>query len=79
MLGGVIGLVALTGFLFWLLRGRESSRPAEVEKDELSYEDMEAAQELKEAEEEVRDQDSSARPDDEQPGDDWGPGTAKSY
>jgi hypothetical protein len=78
MWGGVLAMAALAGFLFWLLHGREAS-PGENDDQDLSYEEQEAADELRRAEEDVRDLESGARPDDEQPGDDWGPGTARTY
>ena len=77
MWSGLIGLALLAGFLAWLLRGRQSADPPEPEY--RNYEEMEAAQELRDAEQEVQGLDSGARPDEEQPGDDWGPGTARSY
>ena len=46
---------------------------------DLNYEEKEAAEELRAAEDEVRDHESGAQPEEETPGDDWGPGTARSY
>ena len=77
MWSGIAGLALLAGFLAWLLRGRKSA--ADPEPEYHNYEEMEAARELRDAEQEVQELDSAARPDDEQPGDDWGPGTARSY
>lgn len=77
MWSGVIGLALLAGFLAWLLRGRRTADA--VEPEYRNYEEMEAAQELREAEQEVQELDSSSRPEEDQPGDDWGPGTARSY
>ena len=79
MWGEVIGLSLLAGTLFWLLRGRNASAATRESTADLSYEEMEAAKELREAEEEVRERESRAQPDDEEPGNDWGPGTPRSY
>ncbi len=73
-----IALAAIAGLLLWLLSGRDATRSeTAMDSADQNYEDMEAAQELRAAEEEVRDLDSGARPDEEQPGDDWGPGTPR--
>jgi hypothetical protein len=78
MWGEVIGLVLLTAVLFWFLRGRTAPvRPGAQE--DLSYEEREARDELRRAEDEVREKGSSTSPDEEQRGDDWGPGTPRSY
>jgi hypothetical protein len=79
MWGEVIGLALLAGVLVWLLRGRSSAVVSKEISNDLTYEEMEAADELRRAEEEVRKRESSSRPDDEEPGDDWGPGTPRSY
>lgn len=77
MWGGIVGMALLAGVLVWLLRGREAR--SERSRAGLNYEEMEAADELRRAEEEVRRLESGAQPEDEQPGDDWGPGTPRSY
>lgn len=73
-----LALAAIAGLLLWLLSGRDSTR-SETAIDSVSptYEDMEAAEELRAAEEDVRDLESGARPEEERPGDDWGPGTSR--
>jgi beta-lactam-binding protein with PASTA domain len=73
----IVVVAVMASFLVWLLFGR-SAAPVLPDED-LSYEEKEAADELREAEEEVRDRESDAQPDEERPGDDWGPGTARSY
>lgn len=79
MWGGAVGVALLAGFLFWLLRGRNSAPVVSEDQADLSYEEKEAREELLRAEEEVRERESSSPPDEEQPGDDWGPGTPRSY
>jgi hypothetical protein len=79
MWGEVTGLVLLTAVLFWFLRGRTAPVRQGAQEEDLSYEDKEARDELRRAEEEVREKQSSTLPDEEQPGDDWGPGTPRSY
>lgn len=64
---GVAGLVALA---IWLL-ARFRHRTTEDRVEEIDWE------ELEEAEQDVRDRDINARPEDEQGGDDWGPGAPK--
>jgi hypothetical protein len=72
-------MALLAGGLIWLLRGRSSKADARPHRDGLSYEEMEAADELRRAEEDVRALDTTIQPEEEQAGDDWGPGTPKSY
>lgn len=79
MWGEVIGLSLLAGVLLWLLRGRTAVASPPAPTRDRSYEEIEAADELRQAEEEVRERESSAQPDDEEPGDDWGPGTPRGY
>jgi len=79
MWGEVVGLSLLAGVLLWLLRGRSAVVPPPEAAGDLSYEEIEAADELHQAEEEVRERESSAQPDDEEAGDDWGPGTPRAY
>lgn len=64
---GVAGLVALA---IWLL-ARFRHRTTEDRVEEIDWE------ELEEAEHEVRDREINARPEDDQYGDDWGPGAGK--
>lgn len=73
MWGGIAALAAIAAVLFWLLRGHKSAstRSTNLADSEVDHDELEAA------EEEIREVDSGAQPGDEQPGDDWGPGTAK--
>lgn len=64
---GVAGLVALA---IWLL-ARFRHRTTEDRVEEIDWE------ELEEAEHEVRDREINARPEDDEYGDDWGPGAGK--
>jgi hypothetical protein len=75
---GLAGLALLAGVLFWFFRGRTVT-VATGDAGDLNYEEKEAAEELRAAEDEVRDHESGAQPEEETPGDDWGPGTARSY
>jgi hypothetical protein len=77
MWGEVIGMGLLAGGLVWLLRGRTAAATIPAKSTDLTYEEMEAAEELRQAEEEVTERESSAQPEDEEPGDDWGPGTPR--
>ncbi|MEO8295535.1 MAG: hypothetical protein ABI613_08480 [Gemmatimonadota bacterium] len=78
MWGGIAALAALGVVLVWLLAGRHTAPHEQTPgSEERDYESLEAAAELREAEEEVRNLDASAQPGDEQPGDDWGPGTSR--
>jgi hypothetical protein len=66
MTGAIIGLLAGVALLVWVLRRAGTGRR---EIPEIDYEELEAA------EREVRDIDIDALPGEDQPGDDWGPGT----
>ena len=77
MWGEVIGMGLLAGGLVWLLRGRSAAAGGPARSAGLTYEEMEAAEELRQAEEEVAQRESAATPDEEVPGDDWGPGTPR--
>lgn len=79
MTGELVGLALLAAVLGWFLRGRKSRPAPQRDSSHLNYEEMEAAKELREAEEEVRERGSGAQPDEEEAGDDWGPGTPRSY
>lgn len=67
LLAGVL-IVAL---VLWLLRDRKYPGPR------LHGEDAIDREELEEAEREVRELEASSLPDEERPGDDWGPGTGR--
>jgi hypothetical protein len=69
MLGGLLLLVVMATGLLWLLRGD----PSGDAKTPGPEDDWDRA-ELEQAERDVRDRNSMAKPDDEEPGDDWGPG-----
>ena len=70
MTGGIIVMILLAGGLLWLLRGDPSRKPPTPgPSDDWDREELEAA------EREVQDRSAVARPEDEEPGDDWGPGT----
>ena len=70
MLGGVLSLAAALVAL-WLVRERRYPGPRLHGKDDIDREELEAA------EREVRELERGALPDDERPGDDWGPGTGR--
>lgn len=75
-IGGPVGvlLVALVLVLavgLWLLRGREYPGPRLYGEDGIDRD------ELEEAEREVRHLEDRHDPDEERPGDDWGPGAAR--
>jgi hypothetical protein len=72
MLGGIVVLAILAVGLLWLLRG-DATTQARTPGPEDEWDRAE----LEQAEREVRDRSSKARPEDEEPGDDWGPGTAR--
>jgi hypothetical protein len=67
----LVALVLLVALVIWLRRERRHPGPRLLGSDGI---DRDA---LEEAEREVRDLDASARPDEERPGDDWGPGVAR--
>ena len=66
-----IAAVLLVGVVLWLVRGRRYPGPRLHGKDDIDREELEAA------EREVRELERGALPDDERPGDDWGPGTGR--
>jgi hypothetical protein len=74
--GGPVPVVLLAGILLvalalWLLRDRRYPGPRLHGADAIDRE------ELEEAEREVRELDAGRMPDEERPGDDWGPGTGR--
>jgi hypothetical protein len=66
-----IAAVLLVGVVLWLVRERRYPGPRLHGKDDIDREELEAA------EREVRELERGALPDDERPGDDWGPGTGR--
>ena len=67
----MVAAVLLAALLVWLRRDRRHPGPRLHGNDGIDRDVLE------EAEREVRDMEASARPDDERPGDDWGPGVAR--
>ncbi|HEU4523377.1 MAG TPA: hypothetical protein VFR62_00045 [Gemmatimonadales bacterium] len=66
-----IAAVLMVGLVFWLVRERRYPGPRVHGDDGIDQEELEAA------EREVRELEAGALPDDERPGDDWGPGTRR--
>ncbi len=66
-----IAAVLLVGVVLWLVRERRYPGPRLHGTDDIDREELEAA------EREVRELERGALPDDERPGDDWGPGTGR--
>jgi hypothetical protein len=66
-----IAAVLLVGVVLWLVRERRYPGPRLHGKDDIDREELEAA------EREVRELERGTLPDDERPGDDWGPGTGR--
>ncbi|MDZ4673273.1 MAG: hypothetical protein SGI84_02400 [Gemmatimonadota bacterium] len=68
--GPLLTLLAAIGLVTWLVRKlaapRRVPQPEDIDLDALEA-----------AEREVRDLDTGVRPDDDVPGSDWGPGTAR--
>jgi hypothetical protein len=76
LIGGPISViflaaVLLVGLLLWLVRERRYPGPRLYGEDDIDREELEAA------EREVRELEAGALPDDERPGDEWGPGTGR--
>ena len=67
----LVSLVLLVALVLWLRRDRRHPGPRLHGSDGIDREVLE------EAEREVRELDPSARPEEERPGDDWGPGVAR--
>jgi hypothetical protein len=63
--------VLVVGVVLWLLRDRRYPGPRLEGVDGIDREELEAA------EREVQELDATLRPDEERPGDDWGPGTGR--
>ena len=66
-----LAAVLLVGLMLWFFRDRRYPGPRLHGEDGIDHEELEAA------EREVRELESGALPDDERPGDDWGPGTGR--
>ena len=76
LIGGGLGALLVAGVLVlalvvWLLRDRRYLGPRLYGGDGIDRE------ELENAEREVRELDDRHSPDEERPGDDWGPGAAR--
>ncbi len=67
----LIALAALAALVIWFRRDRRHPGPRLHGDSGIDYEELEAA------EREVRDLESQQRPEDEFPGDDWGPGATQ--
>jgi hypothetical protein len=67
----LVSAVLVVALLVWLRRKRRHPGPRLHGTDGIDREVLE------EAEREVRDLEASARPEEERPGDDWGPGVAR--
>jgi hypothetical protein len=67
----LVSAVLLVALLIWLRRDRRHPGPRLHGSDGIDR------QVLEEAEREVRELESSTRPEEERPGDDWGPGVAR--
>ena len=68
--GPLLTILAMVALVTWLVR--QAARPRRVVRpDDIDAEELEAA------EREVRELDTNVRPDDDVPGSDWGPGTAR--
>ena len=66
-----LAAVLLVGLVLWLFRDRRYPGPRLHGEEEIDHEELEAA------EREVRELEAGALPDEERPGDDWGPGTGR--
>lgn len=76
LVSGPLGVLLVAGALLlalaaWLLRDRRPRGPRLHGSDGIDREELEAA------EREVRDLEGRGSPDEELPGDDWGPGAAR--
>jgi hypothetical protein len=71
--GLLVAVVLVAAVIVWLARGRRRYPGPRLVggSDEIDRE------ELEQAEREVRELDAGQRPEDDVPGDDWGPGTAR--
>jgi hypothetical protein len=67
----LLTVVLLVGLVLWLSRERQYPGPRLHGDDGIDRAELEAA------EREVRDLEAGALPDEDRPGDDWGPGTGR--
>jgi hypothetical protein len=66
-----LALILVVGVVLWLVRDRRYPGPRLHGEDGIDREELEAA------EREVRELETGALPDEDRPGDDWGPGTGR--
>lgn len=66
-----LALLLVVGVVLWLLRDRRYPGPRLHGEDGVDREELEAA------EREVRELETGTFPDEDRPGDDWGPGTGR--
>jgi hypothetical protein len=66
-----LALVLLVALVLWLVRDRRHPGPRLHGENGIDREELEAA------EREVRELEAGTLPEDERPGDDWGPGTGR--
>ena len=66
-----LAAVLIVGLVLWLVRDRRYPGPRLHGEEGIDREELEAA------EREVRELEAGAIPDEERPGDDWGPGAAR--
>jgi hypothetical protein len=66
-----LAAVLVIGLVLWLARGRRYPGPRLHGEDGIDRDELEAA------EREVRELETGALPDEDRPGDDWGPGTGR--
>jgi hypothetical protein len=76
LVSGPVGVLLVAGVLLlalvvWLVRDRRARGPRLYGHDGIDREELEAA------EREVRELEARGSPDEELPGDDWGPGAAR--
>ncbi len=67
----LVAVVLVVALVLWLLRDRRHPGPRLHGEDGIDLEELEAA------EREVRELEAGATPDEDRPGDDWGPGTGR--
>ncbi len=67
----LLAIVLVIAVVLWLMRDRRHPGPRLLGEDGIDRE------ELEEAEREVRELEAGQLPDEERPGDDWGPGVGR--